>query len=259
MVQRSIQAGTYLMDGIRMLNEPGLRRYVWIPLLINTLLFAGAIALMVTQFGQLLERLLATLPDWLLYFDWIAWIIQGLFTLIFGFAILVLIFFGFTLVASIIAAPFNALLAEVVERRLRGQSVSDEDGWRELLILLPRTLARIGQLLLYFLPRFIALLLLSLIPGINLIATLLLALFSAWMMAIQYFDYVADNQKVSFNQMLAEMRANRWQCFCFGALVLLGMMVPLLNLLFMPAAVIGATRLWIIERMGPHNRIDASR
>ena len=61
-------------------------------------------------------------------------------------------------------------------------------------------------------------------------------------------NYPADNNKLGWNEMLAWLRAKRWASLSFGGIVYLGLLVPLLNLLVMPAAVAGATLFWVRER-----------
>ena len=45
-----IQGSRYLLSGFKLINQPGVRRFAYIPILINTLLFAGAIWLGINQF-----------------------------------------------------------------------------------------------------------------------------------------------------------------------------------------------------------------
>ncbi len=94
-------------------------------------------------------------------------------------------------------------------------------------------------------PRFLLVFILTFIPVINLAAPLLWFLFGAWMMAIQYCDYPMDNNKVSFAGLRDNLKSRRMSSLGFGALVSLGMLVPVLNLLIMPAAVVGATIFWV--------------
>lgn len=101
--------------------------------------------------------------------------------------------------------------------------------------------------LAYYLPRLLLLLILSFIPVVNILAPFLWFLFGAWMMAIQYCDYPMDNNKVSFRQMKVMLAKRRLTSVSFGAIVQVGMMIPLVNLVVMPAAVIGATLYWCEE------------
>ena len=65
------------------------------------------------------------------------------------------------------------------------------------------------------------------------------------MMAVQYIDYPADNNKLSWADMMVWLRQRRWQSLSFGAVTYAALLVPVLNLLIMPAAVAGATLFWV--------------
>ena len=68
------------------------------------------------------------------------------------------------------------------------------------------------------------------------------------MMGVQYSDYAADNEEVKFRPMLAALAQPRLQTMAFGGLVSLFTMIPVINLLVMPAAVIGGSYLWVERR-----------
>lgn len=231
----------YLREGLKLVLSPNLRLFVLLPLAINLLLFGGMIYFAGHQFGLWLDALMPTLPDWLSFLSYILW---PLFV-----ALLVLmVFFTFTLVANIIAAPFNGFLAEKVEVVVRGEENFPAFSWGELVAMVPRTFGREMRKLGYFLPRAIALFILSFIPVVNVIAAPLWLIFGVWMMAIQYIDYPADNNKMSWQDMLAWLRQKRWQSLGFGGITYLALMVPVVNVLMMPAAVAGATLFWVRER-----------
>ena len=94
---------------------------------------------------------------------------------------------------------------------------------------------------------------------VNLVAAPLWLLFGVWMMAVQYIDYPADNNKMSWQDMLAWLREKRWQSLSFGGITYAALLVPGLNILMMPAAVAGATLFWVRERgeqaLGSHKDI----
>lgn len=230
----------YFTAGLRLILQPGLRLFVLLPLTINLLLFIGLISLAVRQFDVLLSSFMPSLPDWLSFLEFLLW---PLFTLL----VLAIMFFTFTMVANLLAAPFNGFLSEKVEAVVRGTDTSPPFYWRELLAMVPRTIGRELRKLGYFLPRAIALLVLSLIPGINIIASPLWVLFGVWMMAVQYIDYPADNHKLGWQEMLVWLREKRWQSLGFGGMTYLVLLVPLVNVLAMPAAVAGATLFWVRE------------
>jgi CysZ protein len=48
--------------------------------------------------------------------------------------------------------------------------------------------------------------------------------------------------------MLAWLRSKRWQSLGFGGITYLALLIPLVNILMMPAAVAGATVFWVREK-----------
>ncbi len=233
------RGANYLFRGFSMVMEPGLRTFVIIPLIINIVLFATAIYSMIQLFSVWVAYLLDWMPSWLSFLDWLLWPV-------FALLVLVIIYFGFGIVANFIAAPFNGILSERVEQRLRGATLVD-DSWAAILATVPRALQRELAKLLYMLPRLLLLIILTLIPVIGLLSPILWFFFGAWMMAIQYCDYPMDNNNVSFRALRDHLKTRRFSSLGFGGVVSFGMMVPILNLFIMPAAVVGATIFWVEE------------
>ncbi len=224
--------------------QRGLRRYVALPLLVNFLLFTLFIVLGLEQLSLLMDWLMARVPEWLQWLEWLLW--PGLFA-----ASLVAGFYLTLLLAGLVAAPFNALLAEAVARRLGcepgTETATGDGGWRGLLASAgPSLLAELRKLG-YFLLRALPLLLLFLIPGLNLLAPFLWLLFTAWMLTLEYVDYPLSSRGLLFPRYRGVLRERRWLALGFGAAVLLLSVVPLLNFLVMPAAVAGATTLAVKE------------
>jgi len=93
---------------------------------------------------------MGSLPGWLSFLDFL---LCPLFVVL----LLLMVFFTFTLLANIIAAPFNGFLAEKVEVVVRGEDTFPPFSWNELLAMVPRTLKRELRKLSYFLPRAIGL------------------------------------------------------------------------------------------------------
>ncbi|KAF1052707.1 MAG: Sulfate transporter CysZ [Stenotrophomonas maltophilia] len=230
----------YLGEGLKLMMRPGLRLFVLLPLCVNILLFAGLIGVAVQQFSHWVDWLMPAKGGWL---DFLRYILWPLFVLL----VLLILFFTFTLVANLIASPFNGLLAEKVEVIVRGTDDFPAFSWNELIAMIPRTVGRELRKLRYFLPRAIGLFILSLIPGVNLVATPLWLIFGVWMMAVQYIDYPADNHKLGWNEMLAWLRSKRWACMGFGGVTYLALLIPIVNLVAMPAAVAGAVLFWVRE------------
>ncbi|MBT8768106.1 sulfate transporter CysZ [Metapseudomonas boanensis] len=240
MLTPTLSGPQYLGEGLKLVLSPGLRLFVLLPLTVNLLLFMALIGFAMQEFSGWVDAFMPSLPDWLSFLQYLIW---PLFVLL----VLVLIFFTFTMLANVIAAPLNGFLAEKVEVVVRGQDNFPSFSWGELMAMIPRTVGRELRKLAYFLPRAAALLILSFIPGLNLLAAPLWIIFGIWMMAVQYIDYPADNHKLGWNEMLAWLREKRWQSLGFGGATYAALLVPGLNILMMPAAVAGATLFWVRE------------
>lgn len=229
----------YFFDGLQMLLRPGLRSFVIVPLLINVVLFTLLAIWLTGEFGTLVDRYTPQLPDWLSWLSSVIWVLFALF-------IAVTIFFTFTLVANLIGAPFYSLLAEAAEMQMTGELVS-ESGWSQVVREAPGAIMDELRKLKYFLLIAIPLLLLFFFPGFNLIAPFLWGIFSAWMLALEYLDYPLGNHNMRLAQQRKLIANHRPVAFGFGAMVLLATLIPILNLLAMPAATLGATKLWVKE------------
>lgn len=227
----------YLGRGARLLNHPTLRPFVLVPLALNVLIFGSLIGVSFSVINDLMDKMLARIPEWLYFIEWILWplivLTAGLIT---GYL--------FTTVALIIASPFNALLAEKAEELITGRPVESLEGLGPALMAVPRGVLRELRKLMYYIPMALFVLLLSFIPGVGAAAWLLLG---AWMMSIQFVDYPMDNHQKSFAQVKNAVRAHRLSSLGFGGLVALCAGIPVVNFFVVPAAVVGATLLWCEE------------
>ena len=79
------------------------------------------------------------------------------------------------------------------------------------------------------------------IPGLNVIAPFLWALFGAWGMALEYMAYPLENAGLLFSEQKQLLKGVRLGALSFGGLAVMGLTIPVFNLIVAPAAVIGAT------------------
>lgn len=225
----------YLLRGLQLIQTKGIKRFVVIPIMVNLIFFAAAIYWLTVTTQQYTSALMDWLPS---YFQWLEYLIYPLLVIF----IIGLFYFLFTAITNLIAAPFNGLLAEKVERYESGD-VTNDGGVMDVVKDIPRTLGRELQKLAYYLPRAIGFFLLSLI--IPVIGQVIWLFWLAWMMSIQYMDYPFDNHKINFARMRFELRAQKGKSLGFGFGVMLLTMIPLVNLVVMPLAIAGGTALWV--------------
>jgi len=221
-----------VLSGFGLIFRSGVRRYVIIPFLINSALFGGAIYLLYQQMDSWLEKLL---PDWLF---WLEWLIIPLFFV----TILLMVFFTFTLVANLIAAPFNSYLSASVEYQLTGSkpaSLVNEPVWKTVV----RTIGAEIRKTVYFLLWLIPLGLLTVIPVINVAAPFAWFLFAAWSFSLEYMDSPLGNRGMLFEEIREYNRNNRMRSLGLGTGVFVMTSIPVLNFLAMPVAVCAATKM----------------
>ena len=241
-MQDLFKGARYLFKGFGLIHQKGIRKFAYIPMAINSLLFSFAIWLGLAKFDQWINSIMPTwLPEWLL--GWIMWLLWPLFA---GLLILI-VFFSFSIIANLLAAPFNGVLAESVERKLSGQPPIALS-WQEILKDAPLSLLNEIRKITYFLVWMIPLFILSWVPVINLIAPILWITFSSWILALDYHDYPMANNQLKFPQQRALLRENRGLALGFGLATLGATMIPFVNFLVIPAAVAGATALYL-ERL----------
>jgi len=229
----------YLWRGFQLITEPGLRLFVILPVAINIVVLIGLVWLFGNRLDVWLDAWLAGLPGWLAWLESVLWWL--------GFLLAILLFcYAFTLLANLIASPFNGLLSSRVERHLigrepdSGMSMAGE-AWdafagevRKWVYYLTRVLL-LGVLTLILLP----------IPVIDGLIPVVWFAFGAFMLAMEYLDNPMSNRGMPFSDKLAWLRGRRWVSLGFGSAVTLVTVIPLANLVVMPAAVAGATALWL--------------
>ena len=227
----------YIWRGFKLIREPKIRLFVIVPLLINIVLFSLGIICFAIGVDYVFDKLL---PDWLYWLRFLLWPI-------FALASLVIVFYGFSILANLAASPFNGLLAAAVERHLTGQTDEVPFSWATLGRDVLRTIGAELRKLAYFLLCAFPCLLLFIIPGVNLIAAPLWFLFGAWMMAVEYVDCPLGNHGRPFPAVKQLLSQRRNLALGFGSTVMAMTMIPIVNFFAMPVGVAAATALYLDE------------
>lgn len=218
-------AAQSLWQGLALIGHKQLRKYVLIPVLINFLLYSVMLYLGYEYLGGLM---LQFIPDWL---QWLSWLIYPLFFISFFLAG----FFTFTLLANLIASPFYGDLSAKTQQILNDKS--GEIASHSFVSVMGSELKRIR----YLLSRAIPIVIVSIIPGVNIIAPVLWGVFGAWGISMEYLAYPLENEGVLFKQQRDLQKTIRFGALSFGGIILLGLSIPVLNIIVPPVAVISAT------------------
>lgn len=239
------QGAGYLFRGFGLIHRKGVRRFAYLPLTINILLFSFAIWFGISQFDSWLDSIIASiLPSWL---GWLGDILEWLLWPLFVALLSLVVFFTFSIVANILAAPFNGALAEAVEVKLSGENPPSMS-FSQILKDAPKMIFNEIKKLIYLVIWMVPLLILSVIPVLGIVASPLLILFSSWVLALDYHDYPMGNHQLLFKQQRAVLRQKRGLALGFGLATMVATMIPIVNFFVIPAAVAGATALFV-ERL----------
>lgn len=232
----------YALDGFNWIFRPKIRRFVYIPLAINILLFALAFGLLGKFAPIWVASLLGQKADWWVIFQWAYDLVIPLLTIIAYVAMMLIVYFSFSTVANLIAAPFNAQLAKAVEQRLAGQTItySEIPLTKEVWITIKSEIAKMTRFLLLA----AVLLLLLLIPGVNALFPFVWFIFMAYTLSIQYIDYPMANHQRFYREQRKVLKNHPMQRIGFGTAANIMVLIPFLNFIAMPVCVCGATVWW---------------
>lgn len=192
--------------------------YIAIPIVINVLTFS----------------VLGTLAIWWLfsYFENIFW---QIFLAIIIFVIVIALI---TMMANIFAAPFNELLSHRTEELLKGRKIKEKG----------HVLKSIGQEIIIFFVFIIVqiiLFFLNFIPGIGTILYILInIILLSYFYCFQYMDYTMDRHNIPFFRRWKVIFQKPWPSFWFGFAAGIGMIIPLVNLFWIPVCVVAGTMLY---------------
>lgn len=234
-----LQGAACVFRGAALVVRPGVRHYAWIPLAINIAVFAGLIWVSGEAFDNLLNHYLTgTGGVWWAMLRWVLWAL-------FSAAVVLISFFTFTLAANLIGSPFNEALSAAVAGQLAQQPRETTESWAAILAAFPQAIGQEVVKWLYFARWLLPALLLFLVPGLQLLAPFVWAWLAAWFLALEYLEYPASNDRLTFAVLRRHVRPHRPYLWGFGGTVFALALIPGLNLILMPVAVAGATVLWV--------------
>jgi len=218
-------AAQSLAKGSSLLCHKKLRKYVLVPIAINLILFSSMLYLGYLYVGVLIAKFI---PDWLLGLDWLIYPVFFISFFVAGF-------FTFTLIANLMASPFYGGLAAKTLQLLNDQAGEIQE--QAIMAGIGSELKR----LLYLLSRAVPIVIISIIPGLNLIAPVLWGVFAAWGISLEYFAYTLENEGALFSEQRQAFKTIRMGALSFGGMVLFALMIPVVNIFVPPIAVISAT------------------
>ncbi len=222
-----------------LVTRPALWTMVLIPLILNILIFAGALWWGFSSFSDAFYGWLEGREGW--YWEALAWVGKLLYWVV----VLFVVYFVFTPVALILAAPFNDRLAESVERSF-GFQIDDNRSLVQMVIgetlyILFSELKRMGVIS----SVFVFLLPLHLIPVIGSILYFAVSfLWAGWCSAWEFTGFAGDRRHLRLSAKWGLLRRNLFASAGFGLVTAGLMMLPFVNVLTVPVSAVAGTLLF---------------
>jgi CysZ protein len=227
-------------------NNSSLYKFVILPFLINLLTFTLVIYFGLSYFQEMVMSRLPQGDAWY-------WLILNYFVIIVAvLVVMVLVFFTFAVIGSLIASPFNDVLSERTEKLLTGAEIDEvfartrsrscrwKTFWRDTL----RTLVSEGKKIAVFVAGMLVLLLLHLLPVLGTaIYPVLSVAWTALFLVLEYNGYVFTRKHLTFKEQRRIVFRHAASMSGFGLGIFCVLAIPFLQFLCIPLGVVGAVRL----------------
>lgn len=215
-------------------ERPGLVRFWIVPLLVTLVALVASIATALSFHDELTTWVWSE-PVGDAWGDAILRFLHGAFELLVTLVLLLLAIALTLLVSGIVAAPFNARLAEVVDQEVTGRVPPP--------FSLGRALGDVGRAMLiettFFVVNVLFLVGSLVLPALSPVLGVLGIVVGAYYFAISYVEAPQASRGRTLGDRMRFVARHPLAMLGFGTGVGLFVFVPLVNLLFMPAAVAG--------------------
>jgi len=220
------------------LGTPGVRLLGIVPVLLAALLVASVLGLLVAYLDELAEAVTPFADRWDEGTRTLVRVGAGLALLLGSTAVLVV---SFTVIAQIIGQPFYERISDRIEQRLGAPpSGAGAPWWRTF----PRATLESALLLVMTVACTVPLFLLGLFPVLGqTVVPVLQAVVAGFFLAVELLAIPLERRGLHLAGRLRFVWRHRAQTLGFGITAFLLFLVPLMNLLAMPGAVVGATLL----------------
>jgi CysZ protein len=234
-----LAGGADVLRGIGLfLGTPGVRLLGIVPVLLAALVVLSLLGLLVVYLDELAETLTPFADRWDESSRTLVRVGAGLALLLGSTVVLVV---SFTVIAQIIGQPFYERISDRIEHQLGAPPAgADAPWWRTF----PRASLESALLLAMTLACTAPLFVLGLFPVLGqTVVPVLQALVAGFFLAVELLAIPLERRGLHLAGRLRFVWRHRAQTLGFGVTAFLLFLVPLMNVLVMPGAVVGATLL----------------
>jgi CysZ protein len=224
-----------------LVGHPRLWFWAAIPFILNIILFVAVAWGGWHYFSQWLDTLFSTSAE-----TWwgvaLGWLLRILFWLVLG----LLILFCYVPLATVVAAPFNDIISDQVERMYARAGIDEAFSVRQLgrsIWLGFRTSLKLASKTIVYMLLVLPLYLLPPPLG-GILGPAAQAAITIRFLSLEHTSYSMDRRYYTYEQRSSFLKLNRARTIGLGAMCFVVMMVPFVNALFIPIAAVAGTLLF---------------
>ncbi len=223
---------SYPFRGLRLiLSSKGVFTLTILPFLLTLVIYIGALTALIMLSDNVANLVIDPGTWWRTV---IRWIIMISLPLILA-AILV---FTYAFVSLIVAAPFYEFMSAAVERKVTGEVEEEAFSFKNLAVDTSRAVTY--SVIILIIEMIVLVFALVLVP----VSTVICIMLSGVLMALETLDPVMGRRRMKFRERIRFVGRNFWPVLGFGLMLFVGLLIPLLGVVFLPMGVAGGTALF---------------
>ncbi len=230
-------------------SSKGLMKYFAVPFLLNLIILSGIVFFTYTMVYDPLFSLVRG-NAW--YNRVLEFVLAPLLVMLLGLLIVLL----YSIIGSIITAPFNDFLSQKVEETVTGERFDDELTFSAAVKDIFRVIKNVIKLLALVILINLLLLFLNLIPAAgSVLYSITGFLTTFFFLGFQFFDFPLERRRYRFSEKMAVAWRFKRTVTGVGASLFVMTFIPLVGFLGLNIATVAASRLFV-ERVKPALRSD---
>lgn len=226
------QGFSYSLMGFRLAFSKGFKRWSLAPVVFSVVLYVGGLGSFVYWIRALFDKWFGDLDRW---YEWLAAVGIGLGLMV---AFALIFFFTFVVLVALLAAPFLDILSAKTEAKLTGTAADESFTFKRFVVDVLRGLSHAVKIVFLQILVLIVALIPFVGPPVAIVGT-------AFLLTLEYMDPAMARHRLRFRDKRRVVLGSPMTCMGFGLGAMLWLIVPGVNLVCIPAAVCGATALWL--------------
>ena len=231
---RFIHGMSYPFLALALLRAGPVRRFILFPAVINAVLFLLIFIAAIVAYPYLYDQFITSEESF-----WQG-LLQWFLFLVYFAAMLVVFFFTFAVVGTVVAGPFLEPISRRVETEILGTTT--EGRGRGALGETIYSLSQAAGMILVGIGSLLIILPLSCIPLVGAPLALVIA---SWVVATEYLDASFARKRYPLGEKVRFVLANKASTMGFGMAIQALLFIPILNLFVLPLGAVAATMLYL--------------